>query len=130
MASGVAGSTHNEVAVAITSDAGNCFLVNGNNVELTASGAAYITANGSLPYRSDVSGSSLMAVLRLDVPIQAPITAMFGRIPVLEPLSIFGGGGVGVGFSAANGRWSPRGPCFRFHSAAVRPARPRHCRVW
>ena len=56
-------------------------------------------ANGSLPYRSDVSGSSLMAVLRLDVPIQAPITAMFGRIPVFEPLSIFGGGGVGVGFT-------------------------------
>jgi len=66
----------------------------GRNYEISSPGA-----NGSLPYRSDVSGSSLMAVLRLDVPIQAPITAMFGRIPVLEPLSIFGGGGVGVGFT-------------------------------
>lgn len=66
----------------------------GRDFEISSPGA-----NGSLPYRSDVSGSSLMAVLRLDVPIQAPITAMFGRIPVFEPLSIFGGGGIGVGFT-------------------------------
>ena len=66
----------------------------GRDFEITTPGA-----NSSLPYRSDVSGSSLMAVLRLDVPIQAPITAMFGRIPMFEPLSVFGGGGVGVGFT-------------------------------
>jgi opacity protein-like surface antigen len=66
----------------------------GRDFEISSPGA-----NASLPYRSDVSGSSLMAVLRLDVPVQAPITAMFGRIPIFEPLSIFGGGGVGIGFT-------------------------------
>ena len=50
------------------------------------------------PYRTDVNASSVMAKFRLDVPIHAPLTALLGRIPVLEPLSLYGGGGIGVAF--------------------------------
>lgn len=49
-----------------------------------------------VPYRSEVSSWSVMGNLSLDVPIQAPINALFGRIPLLEPLSLFGGVGLGL----------------------------------
>jgi opacity protein-like surface antigen len=60
-----------------------------------------ITTPGSVasnPYRSDVESMSVMARFRLDVPVNAPLTAMFGRMPVLEPLTVYAGGGAGLGF--------------------------------
>jgi hypothetical protein len=42
---------------------------------------------------------SLMLTTRLEVPIQAPINALFGRLPILDPLTLYGGGGVGVAFT-------------------------------
>jgi opacity protein-like surface antigen len=42
---------------------------------------------------------SLMATTRLDVPIQAPLNALFGRLPILDPLTLYGGGGIGVSFT-------------------------------
>jgi len=49
------------------------------------------------PYRSDVESWSVMGKLRLDVPVRAPIHAMFGRVPFLDPLTLYGGGGAGLG---------------------------------
>ena len=51
------------------------------------------------PYNSEVTSTSFIGNVRLDVPIQAPMTALFGRLPMLEPLTLYGGGGVGVGWN-------------------------------
>jgi opacity protein-like surface antigen len=53
------------------------------------------------PYHAKVDVSSLMANLRLDLPVQAPITALFGRLPAFEPMTIFTGGGIGMVFQSA-----------------------------
>ena len=42
-------------SLAITSDASSYFVVNGTNVELTAAGAIYVNANGTLPYDIEVT---------------------------------------------------------------------------
>jgi hypothetical protein len=42
-------------SIAITSDPGSYFFVNGSNVELTTAGANFVTANGSLPYDIEVT---------------------------------------------------------------------------
>lgn len=55
--------------------------------------------SGLTPYNSKVSSTSFLGNLRLDVPIQAPITALFGRLPMLEPLTLYAGGGVGAGWN-------------------------------
>lgn len=51
------------------------------------------------PYRADVTSTSFMANVRLDIPIRAPLNALFGRLPMLDPLTIYGGGGVGAGWN-------------------------------
>jgi opacity protein-like surface antigen len=48
-------------------------------------------------YRSDVESWTLMGNLRIDVPITAPVRATYGRVPFLEPLTIYLGGGAGLG---------------------------------
>jgi opacity protein-like surface antigen len=53
------------------------------------------------PYHAKIDVSSLMVNMRLDIPVQAPITALFGRLPILEPMTIFTGGGVGAVFQRA-----------------------------
>jgi opacity protein-like surface antigen len=49
-----------------------------------------------VPYRSSAESWSLMLKTRLDVPLNTPIQALFGRIPILEPLTIFAGVGLGA----------------------------------
>lgn len=49
------------------------------------------------PYRSDVGSWSLMGKLRLDVPVRTPLNAAIGRVPFLDPLTIYLGGGAGIG---------------------------------
>jgi opacity protein-like surface antigen len=39
---------------------------------------------------------TVMPTTYLEVPVRAPIQWLFGRIPMLEPMSIYGGAGVGV----------------------------------
>ena len=51
------------------------------------------------PHNSDVESTSFMGNVRLDIPIQAPLTALFGRLPMIEPLTLYGGGGVGLGWN-------------------------------
>lgn len=50
----------------------------------------------TLDYVSEVSSWSIMTNLWLDVPIARPIEAAFGRLPVLEPFTLHGGGGLGM----------------------------------
>jgi opacity protein-like surface antigen len=61
----------------------------------------FATNSGSSisPYHSEVDSSAFMANVRLDVPLRTPLTALFGRMPMLEPLTIYGGGGVGAGWN-------------------------------
>lgn len=62
--------------------------------------------NAIEPYRADYEAWSLMAKLRMDLPVRTPVRAFFGRVPFLEPLSIYGGGGTGMAFNeldAGNG---------------------------
>jgi hypothetical protein len=49
------------------------------------------------PYRTQVSAWSLMHNLWVDMPIHPPIAALFGRVPILEPMSITSGVGLGLG---------------------------------
>jgi opacity protein-like surface antigen len=51
--------------------------------------------NELVPFVSNVTSHSFMANVRLDVPIQAPLHVFFGRLPFLEPVTLYGGAGVG-----------------------------------
>ena len=51
---------------------------------------------GAFPYNSEVSSWSMMTNLWLDVPVHGAVEALFGRIPILEPLSIDVGIGIGI----------------------------------
>jgi opacity protein-like surface antigen len=64
----------------------------GRNVDLATD-----SFNAFEPYRSSIKSWSVMTKLRLDVPVRAPIAAMFGRVPFLDPLTLYGGAGVGLG---------------------------------
>ena len=59
-----------------------------------------LTTDGALPYNSKVNAWSIMNNLWLDIPIHGAVAALFGRIPVLEPLSV--NMGLGIGLSRAN----------------------------
>lgn len=50
-------------------------------------------------YRSDIKTWTVMGKMRLDVPVRAPIDALWGRVPFLEPLTIYMGGGAGLAFT-------------------------------
>jgi opacity protein-like surface antigen len=52
--------------------------------------------NANTPVISNVKSSSFMANFRLDIPIQAPLHIFFGRLPMLEPVTLYGGAGVGA----------------------------------
>lgn len=51
---------------------------------------------GAFDYHSEVTSWSMMSNLWLDVPIHGAVQWLFGRIPILEPLSINGGLGIGI----------------------------------
>jgi opacity protein-like surface antigen len=63
----------------------------GRDFELITDGPSPLTAN-----IANVSSSSFMTNFRLDIPIQAPLHVFFGRLPMLEPVTLYGGGGVGA----------------------------------
>src|SRR6266850_6767073 len=50
-------------------------------------------------YRVDAQSWTLMGKLRLDVPLRTPVRAVLGRVPFLEPVSIYLGSGAGLGVS-------------------------------
>lgn len=45
---------------------------------------------------SEIKIWSVMTNVWLDVPVQRPISFFFGRVPILHPLSLYGGGGIGL----------------------------------
>jgi opacity protein-like surface antigen len=49
------------------------------------------------PYRSHIKAWSLLANLYLDVPVYPAFSALFGRLAVVEPLSVYAGAGIGLG---------------------------------
>jgi opacity protein-like surface antigen len=51
------------------------------------------------PWHSEVTSRTFMANARLDVPLRTPLTALFGRMPMLEPLTLYGGGGAGASWN-------------------------------
>ena len=61
----------------------------------------FATSSGTAPspYHTELKSSAFMANARLDVPLRTPLTALFGRTPVLDPLTIYAGGGAGVGWN-------------------------------
>jgi hypothetical protein len=63
----------------------------GRDYEIITKGPSPIT-----PVIANVTSSSFMANFRLDVPIQAPLHVFFGRLPMLEPVTLFGGVGAGA----------------------------------
>lgn len=68
--------------------------ITGREYNFTSPGTSGLT-----PYQSEMTSTSFMGNVRLDVPIQTPLNALFGRLPMLEPVTLFGGGGVGVAWN-------------------------------
>jgi opacity protein-like surface antigen len=56
-----------------------------------------LRAKGAEPYLSEVYTWTLMQNVWIDVPLERPIARLFGRVPVLEPLSFAMGAGIGLG---------------------------------
>jgi opacity protein-like surface antigen len=52
--------------------------------------------NEFVPFVSRITSHSFMFNTRVDVPIQAPLHVFFGRLPFLEPVTLYGGAGVGA----------------------------------
>ena len=55
-----------------------------------------LLTNGGDGYISEVTAWTFMPNLWLDVPLHPPIAWIFGRIPVLEPLKLYAGAGLGL----------------------------------
>jgi len=47
-------------------------------------------------YRVDAKSWTLMGKMRIDLPVRAPIDALYGRVPFLEPFTVYGGAGAGI----------------------------------
>lgn len=60
------------------------------------------TTQGAEPYHTDVTAWSLLTNLWIDFPVHEPIGWLFGRIPILEPLTLYGGAGIGLGSTTAD----------------------------
>ena len=56
------------------------------------------------PFFAEVGSTTFMANARLDVPLHAPLNALFGRMPMLEPLTLYLGGGVGAGWNEVSAK--------------------------
>ena len=48
------------------------------------------------PFRSNVSAWSVLGNFWLEIPVYKPLSAIFGRVPFLEPLRLVPGAGVGI----------------------------------
>lgn len=55
-----------------------------------------LRTKGGDGFFSNTTSWSLMQNFYLDVPMYAPLTALLGRVPILEPLSFYVGGGIGL----------------------------------
>ncbi len=55
-----------------------------------------LRTDGGTGFFTDANAWSVMTNAWLDVPVQKPLSYFFGRMPILDPLSIYGGGGIGL----------------------------------
>jgi opacity protein-like surface antigen len=55
-----------------------------------------LLTNGGDGFITEVTAWTFMPNLWIDVPLHPPIAWIFGRIPVLEPLMLYGGAGLGL----------------------------------
>jgi opacity protein-like surface antigen len=55
-----------------------------------------LLTKGGDGYISEVKAWTFMPNLWIDVPLHQPIAWAFGRIPILEPLTLYGGAGLGL----------------------------------
>jgi len=57
----------------------------------------FATQGGGV-YLTNVQSWSVMSNLWLDLPVHAPVSWALGRVPLLDPMSVYLGAGVGIGF--------------------------------
>jgi opacity protein-like surface antigen len=68
--------------------------ITGRDFEFNIPGFSPLT-----PAVTEVESTTFLGNVRLDVPIQAPLNLLFGRLPMLEPVTIYMGGGAGVAWN-------------------------------
>lgn len=52
--------------------------------------------NPQEPYRASVESWSVMSKLRLDLPVRRPVSWALGRVPFVDPLTVYLGTGIGL----------------------------------
>jgi opacity protein-like surface antigen len=52
--------------------------------------------DGGDPYRTDFEAWTVLHNIRLDIPVAAPFERAFGRIPILHPVTLYVGAGIGI----------------------------------
>ncbi|MCG8590228.1 MAG: outer membrane beta-barrel protein [Proteobacteria bacterium] len=65
----------------------------GRDFELKTDGPATVPG---VDFRSDGESWNFLHSIWFHAPVHTPFSALFGRLPILEPLSVYTGGGVGV----------------------------------
>jgi opacity protein-like surface antigen len=55
-----------------------------------------LRTNGADPFFTETTSWTVMQNLWIDVPMQRAVTALFGRVPLLEPVSFYLGAGAGL----------------------------------
>lgn len=57
--------------------------------------------SSATPFRSELESWTAMHNVWVDFPVSPPFEAIFGRIPLLEPMSFYTGGGLGLSINQA-----------------------------
>lgn len=55
-----------------------------------------LRTEGADPFFTEATAWTVMQNLWVDLPMRGAVSALFGRVPVLEPLSFYAGGGAGL----------------------------------
>lgn len=66
-------------------------FMTGRDYELRSDGATQQD-----DFFTEVDAWTVLPSVWVEVPLRTPITWLFGRVPVLEPMSLYGGGGIGI----------------------------------
>ncbi len=74
-------------------------FLTGRDYELRSDGA---TAQDD--FFTEVDAWTLLPSVWVDMPLRTPISWLFGRVPILEPLSLYAGGGIGIASVDVNTR--------------------------
>lgn len=58
-----------------------------------------LRTQGADPFFTEATAWTVMQNLWVDVPLHDAVGSLFGRVPILEPLSFYAGGGAGLGIN-------------------------------